>query len=83
MENQKELNTNSYHKNSKYHRHTGPGVRHTQKSRSYKEDHNRDWRKRHQKKYHIEQRKNIKSQVKHQNFKVDDKLETKTKRINL
>ena len=32
----KELNTKSYEKNSKYHRHTGPGVSAIQKSRSYK-----------------------------------------------
>ena len=39
--NTKELRSKSYEKNSKYHRHTGPGVRFLQKSRSYKEDKSR------------------------------------------
>lgn len=41
----KHLDTIKYKKNSRQKKHSGKGVRHTQKSRSWRADHNRVWRK--------------------------------------
>ena len=71
----KELNTKSYEKNSKYHRHTGPGVSAIQKSRSYKDDKSRKWRKRQKKDSNKEDRKYVKINMNNQNFKCQDKFE--------
>ena len=71
----KELNTKSYEKNSKYHRHTGPGVSAIQKSRSYKEDKSRKWRKRQKKDSNKEDRKHTKIDMNNPNFKCQDKFE--------
>ena len=73
----KELNSKSYEKNSKYHRHTGPGVRHIQKSRSYKEDHSRKWRKRQKKEEQKSNKKHLKIQMNHSNFSAEDKFAKK------
>ena len=73
----KELNTKSYEKNSKYHRHTGPGVRHIQKSRSYKDDHSRKWRKRQKKDEQTSKKKHLKIEMKTHNFSAQDKFEKK------
>lgn len=79
METTKELNTNAYENNSKYNRHTGQGVKNIQKSRSYKDDHSRKWRKRNKKHFVKEDRLNNKKISAKQDVKINDKL-TKPKR---
>ena len=71
----KELNTKSYEKNSKYHRHTGPGVSAIQKISSYKYDKSRKWRKRQNKDSNKEYRKQTKIDMNNPNFKCQDKFE--------
>tara|TARA_A100001015_G_C14975645_1_gene707134 strand:+ start:1052 stop:1306 length:255 start_codon:yes stop_codon:yes gene_type:complete len=74
MDNIKELNSNSYQKNSKYHRHTGLGIRHIQKSRSDDADHNRKWRKNLKREYKNNRKNKLSSELKKENFKCQDKL---------
>ena len=75
--NTKELRSKSYEKNSKYHRHTGPGVSALQKSRSYKEDKSRKWRKRQKKDSNRDDRKHVKINMKNPNFRCEDKFESR------
>jgi hypothetical protein len=70
----KELRTNSYEVNSNYKRHTGPGIRFRQKSRSWDSDHHRDWRKRCKKEIIKVKRKNTNEDIKNNTFKCKDKL---------
>ena len=70
----KELNSNSYQKNSKYHRHTGPGIRFQQKSRSDDADHNRKWRKNIKREYKNNRKNKLSKELKEDNFKCHDKL---------
>lgn len=70
----KELNTESYHKNSKYNKHTGQGIRFRQKSRSDDADHNRKWRKNLKREYKNNRKNKLSSELKKENFKCQDKL---------
>ena len=69
----KELNTKSYEKNSKYHRHTGKRVRYTQKSRC-DEDKQRDHRKIIKKAYKNNRKNKIEKDMKNDNFNCQSKL---------
>jgi len=83
METTKELNTNAYENNSKHNRHTGQGVNNIQKSRSYKEDHSRKWRKRNKKRFVKEDRANNKNKSVKQDVKINDKLTKPKQNRNL
>ena len=69
----KELNTKSYEKNSKYHKHTGKKVRYIQKSRC-DEDKHRDWRKIIKKEYKNNRKNKIEKDMKNDNFNCLSKL---------
>ena len=70
----KELNSNSYQKNSKYHRHSGKKIRFQQKSRSDDADHNRKWRKNIKREYKNNRKNKLSKELKEDNFKCQDKL---------
>ena len=69
----KELNTKSYEKNSKYHKHTGQRVRYTQKSRC-EDDKHRDWRKIVKREYKNNRKNKIDKDMKNDNFNCQTKL---------
>ena len=82
----KELNTKAYSINSKYKKHTGPGVRYLQKSRNSifcKQDKsNRKWRVYAKREINHHKKQELKSDMKNQNFNCNQKI-VKSKRVKI
>lgn len=80
----KELNSKSYSINAKYKKHTGPKIRYSQKSRNsifHKEDKaNRKWRIYAKREINHNKKKEIKSDMKNQNFNCRQKI-VKSKKL--
>jgi len=70
----KELSKKNYNTNSKHKKHTGKRVCANQKSRSWHDDKNRDWRHKAKQNASREVRRNIKKDLTHQEFNANEKV---------
>ena len=70
----KELNQDSFVTRSKYKRHTGMGIKNSQKSRSHHEDKSRKWRKKGKDRISYDKRESVRGEIKREDFKCNDIL---------